>query len=50
MPENTLSQIKGDDRFGTRFDLPRFRQISYKAIQVLVILDQAVEDEGVDLA
>ena len=49
MPEDTLSQEEGDFRFRAVLDLPRFRQFSDKALEVSVVLDQTVEDEGIDV-
>jgi hypothetical protein len=50
VPEDSFSQKEGDDRFRADFDVPGFCQISHKAIQVSVVFDQSIEDEGVNLA
>jgi hypothetical protein len=50
MPEDALSQEEGDFRFRAFLDLPRFRQLSDKTLEVSVVFDQAVENKGVDVA
>lgn len=49
MPEHTLSQEERDFRFRAFLDLPRFCQFSYEALEVSVVFDQAIEDEGIDV-
>jgi len=50
MPNHTLSQEERDFRCRASLDLPGFRQFSNETLEVSVIFDQAIEDEGVDVA
>jgi len=43
MPENPSAQEEGDLRFGPFLDLPRFRQLTDKVLEVSVVFDQTVE-------
>jgi hypothetical protein len=50
VPEGTLSKKEGYLGLRSTLNLPRFGKVSNKTIEVSVIFDQPIEDEGVDVA
>lgn len=49
MPEYSLAQKESDLGLRSILNLPRLCEFSNKAVEVLIIFDQPVEDEGVDI-
>jgi hypothetical protein len=50
VPEDPLSQKESDFGFRPLLDLPRFRQIADKILEVSVVLDQTVENKTINVA
>ena len=49
VPEDPFAKKEGDLGFWTMFQLPGFCQLSHKTVQVLIVLDQTVKDEGLNV-
>jgi hypothetical protein len=48
VPEDTFSKKEGYPGLRSTLNLPGFCQFSYKVLKISIILNQSVEDKGVD--